>query len=270
VFITTGNGPFNVNVGNGTYNWGDSVLALHPDGSGGAATGMPVDSYTPTTFQNLQNADADLGSESIAILPVPPGAGLNYQHLGVETGKDGCVRLLQLENLSGLGAPAHTGGELQAIDFRGAASNCANGDDGPELRAQPAVWVNPAGGAVWVYVASHGSNTGGGFAAYRVDVTGGVPALAQQWEKQDSTDHDPTSPIVANGVVYYLANNQLRAYDAVSGTAVATGNAWTNASVSGHWQSPIIVNGRLYMFDNADPSKLWVFVLDGAFKSGFE
>ena len=264
VFITTGNGPFNANTGG--FNWGDSVLALSPDGSSSA--GLPLDSYTPTTFQNLQNTDADLGSESIAILPTPPAAGASYQHLGVETGKDGCVRLLRLDNLSGQNGPTHTGGEVQALDFRGAANNCANGGDGPELRAQPAVWINPADGAVWVYVASHGSNAGGGFAAYRVNVSAGVPALAEQWTKNDA---DPTSPLVANGVVYYLSGSKLRAYDAVSGAAVVTAGAWTTTSIGGqHWHSPILVNGLFYLFDNANPSNLWVYQLDGEFKSGFD
>ena len=265
VFITTGNGPFNA----AAFNWGDSVLALNPDGSGAVAgNGNPVDSYTPATFQNLQNTDADLGSESIAILPAAPGAGIDYQHLGVQTGKDGCVRLLRLDNLSGQHGPAHTGGELQAIDFRGAATNCADGTDGPELRAQPAVWVDPGDNAVWIYVASHGSNSGAGLAAYRVDVSGGVPSLGQQWTKNDG---DPTSPIVANGVVYYLSGGKLHAYDAASGTARVSGGPWATTSFTGpHWQSPALVNGRIYFFDEASPSNLWVYQLDGAFKGGFE
>jgi hypothetical protein len=259
VFVSTGNGPFNA----AAFSWGDSVLALSADGSG-SGNGNPVDSYTPTTFQNLQNTDADLGSGSIAIVPAPPGAGATYQHLGVQAGKDGCVRLLRLDNLSGQNAPAHTGGEIQAVDFRGVANNCANGGDGPEIRAQPAVWTNPADNAVWVYVASHA----GGFAGYRLGVSAGVPALGQQWDNGDS---DPTSPIVANGVVYYLSGGKLRAYDAVTGTARVTAGAWNTTSFSGpHWQSPLIVNGRIYLFDNANPSNLWVFQLDGAFKSGFE
>jgi len=259
VFISTGNGPFNAAV----FSWGDSVLALSPDG-GGSGNGNPVDSFTPTTFQNLKDTDADLGSGSIAIVPAPPGAGANYQHLGIQAGKDGCVRLLRLDDLSGQNAPAHTGGELQAIDFRGVATNCADGSDMPEIRAQPAVWVNPSDGAVWVYVASHGN----GFAAYRVSVSAGVPALGEQWTQNDS---DPTSPVVANGVVYYLSGGKLRAYDAVTGVARVTGGAWTSTSFSGpHWQSPALVNGRLYLFDEANPSNLWVYQLDGAFKSGFE
>jgi hypothetical protein len=261
VFITTGNGPFNANMGG--LNWGDSVLALNPDGSG-AGSGMPVDSFTPAAFQNLQDTDADLGSESMALLPAVPGAGTSYQHLGVETGKDGCVRLLRLDNLSGQNGPTHTGGEVQALDFRGVAANCANGSDGPELRAQPAVWTQPDSGAVWVYVASRSS----GVAAYRAGVAGGVPSLTEQWTKNEN---EASSPVVANGVVYYLSGSKLRAYDAVTGVQRVTGGDWNTTSVTGqHWQSPVLVNGRVYLFDEANPSNLWVFQLDGAFKSGFE
>src|SRR5262249_5596700 len=51
VFVTTGNGQYNASTGG--FNWGDSVLALNPDGSGSPG-GKPVDSYTPATFQQLQ------------------------------------------------------------------------------------------------------------------------------------------------------------------------------------------------------------------------
>ena len=67
------------NASIGGLNWGDSVLALNPDGSG-CGGGKPLDSYTPTTFQNLQNTDADLGSETIPIVPPPPGTAAQNQH----------------------------------------------------------------------------------------------------------------------------------------------------------------------------------------------
>lgn len=259
VFITTGNGPYNASSGG--FNWGDSVLALNPDGSG-AGGGMPLDSYTPTTFQQLQNTDADLGSESIAIVPPPPGTAAQYQHIAVEAGKDGCIRLLNLADLSGFGAPAHTGGEIQAVNLPG-GSNCATGNDGPEIKPQPAVWVNPADGASWVYVMSYND----GSAAYKITLdNNGKPALAQQW-----TAASGTSPIVANGVVYFMSASKLRALDAVTGTSKLSSGPWVTTSFSSqHWQSPIIANGRIYLIDNANPSNLWVYQLDGAFKSGFE
>ena len=50
-------------------NWGDSVLALNPDGTG--ANSQPLDSYTPTNYLDLFNGDLDLGSTAPALLPVP-------------------------------------------------------------------------------------------------------------------------------------------------------------------------------------------------------
>ncbi len=260
VFITTGNGPYDV----GALSWGDSVLALNPDGSG-AGAGMPLDSYTPTTFANLQTTDADLGSESIAIVPSPPGTAAAYQHIAVQAGKDGCVRLLNLADLSGVGAPGHTGGELDAQNLPG-GSHCATGSDSPEIKPQPAVWVNPADSASWIYVTSYGN----GSAAYKIVLDGsGKPSLSQQW-----TTTSGTSPAVANGIVYIVSTNSIRALDAITGSLIWSDNAIRVIK----WQSPIIANGRLYVVDwsntsNSDSptsSSLWVYKLDGAFKSGFE
>jgi hypothetical protein len=35
-----------------------------------------------------------------------------------------------------------------------------------------------------------------------------------------------------------------------------------------HWQSPIVVNGRVYMIDQT--SKLFVYVLDGIVRQSFD
>jgi hypothetical protein len=252
VFISTGNGPYNASSGG--KDWGDSVLALNPDGSGSGG-GMPVDSYTPTTFQQLQNTDADLGSVSVAIVPPPAGTAAAYQHIGVQPGKDGCVRLINLADMSGLGAPAHTGGELDAKNLPG-GSNCASGNDGPEIKPQPAVWVNPADGSSWIYVTSYGN----GSAAYKVALDGaGKPSLTQQW-----TSSSGTSPVVANGTVYYISGGRVVALNATTGATIWTGPAMSSI----HWQSLIVVNGHIYTSDGA--SKLWVFALDGIFRNGYE
>jgi hypothetical protein len=260
LFISTGNGPYTASTGG--LNWGDSVLALNPDGTG-AGGGMPVDSYTPTTFQELQTKDADLGSVSIAIVPAPPGTSSTYLHLGVQPGKDGCVRLINLADMSGQGGPAHTGGELDAQNLPG-GSNCATGNDGPEIKPQPAVWVNPADSSSWIYVASYNN----GFAAYTIALTAGKPSLSQKW-----TGSSGSSPVVANGTVYYMSGNHLLALDAVTGNSVqsSTQSTWLTTSNGGvHWQSPIVVNGMLYLFDNGNPTQVWAYQLDGIFKGGFQ
>lgn len=255
VFIMTGNGPFNA----GALNWGDSLLALHPDGSGGS-NGLPLDSYTPDTYANLDSKDADFGSASIAILPAPPGTAAAYQHLAMAGGKDGCVRLVNLSSLGGIG------GEIEKFDFAGGGS-CTNGNNSSDIKPQPAVWVNPTDQSTWVYIATYSH----GLAAYKVTLdSNGKPSLEKQWPAS-GTAASGTSPVVANGVVYYMSGSKLRALDAVTGDTKLSGGAWTTTSYGGqHWQSPIIANGRVYLFDYANPSNLWVYQLDGVFKGGFD
>jgi len=258
VFIATGNGPY----APANFNWGDSVVALNADGSGGS-NGNPVDSYTPSTFANLQGTDADLGSASLALVPAP--AGSTYTHLGVIAGKDDCVRLIRLDNMSGQGGPGHSGGSLpsQRLDINVSATNCddtsasggADGGTNGEIRAQPAVWVNPADASTWVYVSNRGST----LAAYQVTLSAGLPSLTQRW-----TAAAGTSPIITNGTLYYLTGSKLTALDPVSGTLI-----WQSAALGGiHWQSPIVVNGRIYVIDNT--SQLWTYQLDGIFRNGFQ
>ncbi|HEY0781889.1 MAG TPA: PQQ-binding-like beta-propeller repeat protein, partial [Thermoanaerobaculia bacterium] len=235
IFMATGNGNYNGNTGG--HNWGDSVFALHPDGSG--ASGLPVDAYTPTEFQTLQNNDADLGSTAPAILPTP--ANSNVAHLGVQSGKDAMLRLINLDDLSGMGGPGHLGGELQKISV----------PQGGGVLTQPAVWVNPLDNQTWVFVAN-----GSGISGLRLSIDGGgVPSLASQW----MSGTGGTSPIVVNGMVFYATiGGSLRALEPTTGVQL-----WTDPSIAGiHWESPIVVNGVLYVTDES--SMLWAFVPNAA------
>jgi len=239
IFFATGNGDYDANTGG--RDWGDSVLAIHPDGTGSGA-GLPVDSYTPTEFQILQNDDADLGSTSPAILPAVPGS--NIAHLGVQSQKQpftspytsAKIRLLDLSNLSGSGAPGHVGGEIQKIDV----------PQGGEVLTAPAVWVNPSDGSVWVFYAN-----GNGISGLKIMVDGvGNPSIATQWT--DGTGG--TSPIVASGILYYASFSGMLALDPTTG-----GQLWSDGGTIGgiHWESPIVVNGRLYITD--ENAQLWAF-----------
>jgi hypothetical protein len=238
VFIATGNGDFNAN-GAG-LDWGDSTLALAPDGTG-TGGGMPVDSYTPTNFDSLYQSDTDLGSISLVIMQPP--AGSTVAHVGMQTGKDAKLRLINLDDMSGMGGPAHVGGELQLI-------NVPQGGGG--MREQPATFVDGSG-VSWLFVAN-----GNGLSGLTLGLNGSnVPALSPVWQKSNST----TSPIVANGVLYSISS--CSGGTCVVGRDPSTGNAlWTSAHIaSPHWQSPILVNGVVYVIDNN--SKLWAFGLSG-------
>lgn len=225
IFVATGNGSYSGNQGG--HDWSETVFALNPDGSG--AGGAPLDTYTPAEFQSLDASDADLGSAAPAILPVPTGSSV--QHLALQTGKDGRLRLIDLANLSGQGGAGHVGGEV------GAVIDVPHG--GGNVLPQPAVWVNPVDGSTWVFVAS-----GFGLSALKVALgAGGVPALATQWQ----TGAGGSSPIVANNVLYYASTNRLSALDPVSGSVL-----WSTNQIGGiHWQSPLVANGAVYIADES-------------------
>jgi hypothetical protein len=231
IFFATGNATYDANTGG--HNWGDSVLATHPNGTGTGSNGQPVDSYTPVEFQSLQNSDADLGSTAPALLPAI--AGSKVAHLAVQSGKDAQLRLLNLADLSGSGGPAHLGGELQKIGV----------PQGGEVLTQPAVWVNPVDGTVWVFVANDN-----GISGLKVTVDGsGNPSLSSMW----NTGNGGTSPVLANGMLFYFGGGGVKALDPTTSTQL-----YSDSSAGGvHWESAIVADGRLYVTDES--SRLWAY-----------
>jgi hypothetical protein len=227
VYITTANGLFDANVGG--LNWGDSVLALNPDGTGMGA-GFPLDSYTPTTFAQLDSQDIDLGSASLTILKAP--AGSVYPRIGVETGKDSKLHLVNLDDMSGTGAPGSVGGAIEVINVPVSEF---------WMKTQTATWVDTAGdGATWVFVGN-----GSGLSGLKLElIDSNVPHLQPTWTKTVNA----TSTIIANGIVYHVGSctggNCLYARDPHTGDAL-----WTSQTLGGSikWQSPILVNGALYV-----------------------
>jgi hypothetical protein len=215
----------------GVHNWSESVLALHPDGTG--AGGKPLDSYTPPNWSSLDDTDADIGSTGPTILSAPPTSIL--QHLALQSGKDGMLRLLNLANLSSAGGPGHTGGSV------GAPFAVPQGGG---VFQQPATWINPADGSNWVFVVNSR-----GASALRLTVDGGGnPSLVTQWSKTvDSLSASlaGTSPVVANNMLFYINGSNVRVLDPVSGNSLRT----ASGTGSPHWQSLIVANGVVYVTD---------------------
>jgi PQQ-like domain len=207
LIVTTGNAPFD-----GQTDWGDSVLMLAP-----AATGL-LQSYTPANQKELANTDGDLGSTTTALLPAPGGRTPRY---AVQGGKDGKVRLLslrRLNNRTGRAGP-ETGGELQVL----------TPPRGPLAFTTPAVWRS--GKRVLVFTADEGATV-----AY--ELRGSPPRLHVLWDNGTSG----SSPVLAGGFlyVYDVDGGGLNVYRPRSGRRVATLSAG-----SGHWNSPIVVDGRI-------------------------
>jgi hypothetical protein len=224
IFVSTGNGAFSGSAGG--FDWSESILALNVDGSG--AGGKPVDSYTPSNFQNLDNADADVGSASVALVRLP--ANSRVATVGIQGGKDGTLRMVDLANLNG----THVAG---AVD--GEVDGPIAIPQGGGLYSHPAAWTAPDDRARWVLIGN--SN---GISGLRIDVDGnGNPSMTPVWNKTPAG----TSPLVANNVAYYVTAGSVRAVTPKTGATLWTSPAGQVGSI--HWQSPVVGNGMLYVVD---------------------
>jgi putative pyrroloquinoline-quinone binding quinoprotein len=205
ILVSSGNGPFD-----GRTSWGDSVVELSPD------AGRLLQSWTPANQAHLSANDLDLGSTSPALLP--PFHGLR---LALQGGKAGVMDLLNLDRLNGStgGAGSRLGGQLSELSTPG----------GAPLFTQPAVWSS--GGHSYVFVAD-GSQT----AAYQL--VGAIrPRLQLLWQKPAAG----TSPVIAGGLLYVFdPGGTINVRRPLSGALVRSLPA-----SSGHWNSPIVVGGRL-------------------------
>jgi hypothetical protein len=161
--------------------------------------------FTPVNNAKLNARDIDVGSTS----PVLLDGGLL-----VQGGKDGVLRLLSLQGLAG--AVPHEDHELQTVST----------PSGGRLFAAPAVWRHD--GNTWLFAAD-----GGGTAAWMLK----AGKLVETWKNGNGG----TSPVVAGGLLYiYDPTGTLRIYDPTTGDVVAN-----LASGSGHWNSPIVVRGKV-------------------------
>jgi hypothetical protein len=226
IFTATGNGSFDP----ARHNWADTVLALHPDGSG--AHGDPLDTWTPQDFDRLDAEDADLGSTLPAVLPVARGDGA--RHLAVQGGKDALLRILDLSSLSGRAGPGHLRGEVAVFPV----------PQGGQVLTQPAVWTDTENGSAWLFIAN-----GRGISGMQVMGEGSKPVLSARW----TSDAGGTSPLIANDVLYYAGPSGLRALDPRTGRVL-----WQDSGIGEiHWESPIVADGRLYLTDERRTLTAW-------------
>ncbi|HWF23999.1 MAG TPA: PQQ-binding-like beta-propeller repeat protein [Solirubrobacteraceae bacterium] len=228
ILVATGNGAFN-----GSTNWGDSVLELSP------TLGL-LHSWTPIDEARLQATDGDVGSTAPALLGTVDG-----RRLAVQGGKAGVLSLLDLDDLDGTtgGASPRLGGELENLSTPG----------GTEVLTAPA--VAREAGRTWVFVGDDSST-----AAYVV-AGGSQPRLNLAWEHSTAG----TSPILAGGLLYVYdpSGGRLIVYRPTTGQTLDTLPA-----APGHWNSPIIVGGRIVLpegnaNDHASTGTLVIYHLAG-------
>jgi hypothetical protein len=208
--VEPGSGRILIDTGNapwnGTTNFGDSVLELN----------FPSlslrQSFTPTNQEELNTGDLDLGSSAPALLG---------ENRVVLAGKDGIMRVLVLSRLDGhppSRARLHPlGGEVQRLSIPG----------GGELFTAPAVWRHD--GRTTVFVADEHAT-----AAYVLR----DGRLYRAWEASTPG----TSPVMAGGLLYVYdpSAGGINVYRPSSPRPIAK-----LAGDSGHWNSPIVVDGHV-------------------------
>lgn len=161
--------------------------------------------YTPNNNSELDDQDLDIGSTSPALL----GDGIIAQG-----GKDGKIRLLSIQGIAGT-AP-HKDHELQIVST----------PSGADLFANIAVWHH--NGQTWMFAADSGGTAAWTFKNQR---------LTAEWKNSTGG----TSPVVAGDLLYvYDPRGGLYVYNPASGTQVADLPCGV-----GHWNSPIVVDGRI-------------------------
>ncbi len=171
--------------------------------------GRLLQNWTPKDYSDLESGDVDLGSTAPAVLST---------RYAVQGGKDGKLRLLNLRRMNGRrSAGPRTGGELQTVSAPGGAG----------VFSAPAVWRS--GKRTWLFVANES-----GTAAWKL--VGG--RLRRQWRRGAAG----TSPVVAGGLLYVYdpGGGGIKVYRPRSGRVLTT-----LAAGSGHWNSPIVTDGRV-------------------------
>jgi hypothetical protein len=100
VYNISGNGPFDENLdANGfpvTQDYGDSYVKFSVSDTGGLAV---ADYWTAFNQQALADADLDLGSSGILLLPDLTDAAGQVRHLAIGSGKDGNLYLVDRDNM---------------------------------------------------------------------------------------------------------------------------------------------------------------------------
>jgi outer membrane protein assembly factor BamB len=161
--------------------------------------------FTPLDNAELNERDLDIGSTSPVLL------GGDFLAQG---GKDRLIRLLSIQAIAG--TTPHEGHELQTVST----------PSGAVLLTTPAVWHHD--GETWMFAADSG-----GSAAWTLK----NGKLIQVWKNSNGG----TSPVIADGLLYvYDPKGGLRIYEPANGKLIADLQCG-----SGHWNSPIVADGKI-------------------------
>lgn len=230
LYVSTGNG-----FDSATWADGEAIIRLQP---GPVFSQQPAHYFAPSNWKTMDDDDQDLGGTSPVLFDLP---GSTPSELTIALTKDGRVFLLDRNNLGGIG---------HAIANRFVSQL--------GVITAAAAYRTPRA----TYVAFHGDCDGRGD-LLTVRINGGSPpSLAQGWcAKHHGGETMSGAPIVtatdgsgAEALVWIVSaegDNKLRAFDGDTGDMVFGGGGSAEAMNSvRRFQTPIVVNGRIYVAAN--------------------
>jgi len=240
VFAVTGNF---LNNGNGTRV--DSEEVVHIRGMATLDKTGTKDWFYPSTWQTMDQRDADFGAINPIILTIP---GATSPVLAA-TSKDGHVYLLDIANLGGTAdAP---------VDFTIASGAMSIHTVPTTYNAGATTFLTMSMDGSWVGCpASFKSSSN---AVMGVAVAPGAPlkpsvvwcaAMTSTPNAADNNRGGPAAPIAtttdgaSNALVWYISGTKLMGVDGGTGETVFNGGTGECAGVR-KWTSPIAVNGRI-------------------------
>ena len=232
-YVVTGNGTFDVNARGLDY--GDSIIKLPLPNSGRFKV---TDFFTPFDQQMLNDADLDLGSGGILLLPDQSGP---HQHLLVQAGKEGTIYLIDRDNM-GHYNPNNNNQIVQSLDT-------AIGG----MWAMPAWWNNN------VYFGGNGDY----LKLYTFDTNTGLLSTTPASQSGTFFGYPGTTPSISangtsNAIAWALETDAfntgsaiLHAYDATD-LSNEIYNTTLNASrddpgIAVKFTVPTIANGKVYV-----------------------
>lgn len=190
---------------------------------------LVLDPDATRLIANYTPTNTEVLNETDGDLGSTSPAILDATHV-LQGGKDGMLRVLDLSTLAGT-AP-HRGGETGTVPT----------PSGRALFTAPAVWRHAD--TTWVFVADGGGTVAWTFAG----------GLTKAW----SSDNGGTSPVVAGGQLFvYDPSGKLRVYEPQTGRLLAQLDCG-----SGHWNSPIVADGRIALPEGSANSHRSTGILD--------
>ena len=246
IFVATGNGDFPVSgnvvptpapAPSSSVDFGDSIVQLALSATG---TITPTDYFTPYNTASLDGSDTDLGSGGVLI---PPDQSGTYQHVLIQTGKQGRIYMVNRDALT-----------------RDGSHYCNGCSSDPEvigtLDGVGGLWSVPAYWNGNVYFAG----TSDHLKSYTL--ANGLLSQSPNSESAETIGYPGATPVVSangttNGIVWvaethaYSSNGPavLRAFDAtnVSSLLYASDLAGDTMGPAVKFVVPVVTNGKVYV-----------------------